>query len=97
MLFRSKIPNGSTEVYFNTKTEVIYTITNTINGKTFVDKCTGKAIISGNKISIKCLCDDKEIYPDPIEDSFIYDSKSKKLTSTSYRSTDGVYFIWNLK
>lgn len=92
-----KIPNSTTELYFETKNQVVYIITNVINGKTYIDKCRGKATLRGNKISINCTCDDKEIYPEPVLDSFTYDSKSKNLTSTSYRSTDGVYFVWNLK
>ena len=92
-----KIPNSTTELFFSSKNNVVYIITNVINGKTYVDKCPGKATVSGNNISINCMCEDKDIYPDPIKDSFTYDSKSKTLTSKSYRSTEGIYFIWNLK
>jgi hypothetical protein len=92
-----KIPNSTTEILFTSKNQIIYIITNVINGNTYIDKCPGKATLSGNKVSINCNCEDKELYPDPITDSFIYDSKSKKLTSKSNRSTDGAYFVWNLK
>jgi hypothetical protein len=92
-----KIPNSTTELHFTSKNQVTYIITNIINGKTYIDKCNGKATLSGNKISVKCICDDKELYPDPISDSFVYNATSKTLTSTSYRSTDGVYLIWKLK
>lgn len=93
----NKIPNSTTELLFTSKNQVTYIITNIINGKTYIDKCKGKATLNGNKISINCICDDKEIYPDPIIDSFNFDSKTNTLTSTSYRSIDGVYFLWNLK
>lgn len=96
-VMEDKLPNSTTELYFASKVQVVYIITNIINGKTYIDKCPGKATISENKISISCFCDDKELYPEPIKDSFIYDSSSKKLTSKSYRSTEGVYFVWNLK
>lgn len=92
-----KIPESTTELYFASKTQVIYIITNTIKGKTYIDKCPGKATLQGYKVSIICECDDKEIYPDPILDSFNYDPKSKTLVSTRYRSTDGRFHLWNLK
>jgi hypothetical protein len=91
------IPNSTTELFFPSKNQVVYIITNVIKGKTYIDKCPGKATLNGNIVSINCNCEDKEIYPDPISDSFIYDSKSKTLTSKSYKSTDGFYFVWNLK
>jgi hypothetical protein len=91
-----EIPNSTTELFFTSKNQVTYIITNEINGKTYIDKCPGKATLSGNKISIICNCADKELYPDPIKDSFIYDSKNKTLISTSYRSRNGVYFVWSL-
>jgi hypothetical protein len=97
-LMEDKI-SSSTELYFNSKDQVTYLITNVIKGKTYIDKCIGKATISDNKISINCTCDDKELYPDPISDSFIYDSKSQTLTSTKYTyvSEGRKYVIWNLK
>jgi hypothetical protein len=92
-----KIPNSTTEIYFTSKNQVIYIITNVINGKTYIDKCPGKATISGTKITVNCSCEDQEIYPDPILESFTYDSKSKTLTSTIYTTTEGTYFVWNMK
>ncbi len=92
-----KIPNSTTELYFKSKTQVDFIITNIISGKTYVDHCGGKATINGNKISINCSCDDKELYPDPIVDKFNYSSKSKTLISTSYKNSDGLNFTWNLK
>jgi hypothetical protein len=84
--------NGtSRELFFNSKNQVTYIITTEINGKTYIDKCPGKATISGNEISIIYNCADKEIYPDPIKESFVYDSKTKTFKSTSYR------FVWRLK
>lgn len=93
----NKIPDNKTELVFTSKTQVSYVITNIISGKTYIDKCNGTATLNGNKIAINCFCEDKEIYPDPIKDSFVYDPNGKKLTSTSFRSLDGVYHIWNQK
>lgn len=91
------IPNSTTDLKFNSNTQVLIIITNQMNGKTYVDECPGKATVQGNKITIYCTCEDREIYPDPIRDSYTYDQKSQVLTSTSYRSAVGKYFIWKLK
>ena len=89
---------GSTAVLtFKSNTQINYIITSNVGGKTYVDDCPGKASINGNSVAIECNCTDKEIYPDPIKDSYTYDSKTQSLTSTKWRSTDGKYFIWNLK
>ena len=96
-----KIPDNisTEEIYFTSKNQVIYIITSVIKGKTYIDKCSGKATLTGNKISINCICEDKELYPDPITDTFIYDSKSQTLTSTVYLYADGTkkHIVYNLK
>jgi hypothetical protein len=88
---------STTTLYFKSNTTASYVIVSTIGGKTYRDECSCKATISGNKISINCICDDKEIYPDPIKDSFVYDPQSQTLTSTSYRTVAGKYFVWKSK
>ncbi len=95
-LKEDEVPS-TTELFFTSKNQVTYIITSEINGKIYIDKCPGKATLNGNKISIICNCADKEIYPDPIKDNFVYDSKANTLISTSYRSRNGVYFVWRLK
>jgi hypothetical protein len=92
-----EIPNSTTELYFKSKTQVDFIMTNIVSGKTYVDHCLGKATINGNLISITCSCDDKELYPDLLVDKFNYNSKSKTLISTKYKNTDGLWFSWNLK
>jgi hypothetical protein len=65
----------------------------TISGAKFRDECPCTVkMVSGN-ISIKCICSDKEIYPDPIEDSFTYNDKTKVLTSTRYKDNKAKEFI----
>ena len=91
------ISNSTTEIKFISNTQVVYVITNVINGKTYIDECPGKSTFINNKLTINCNCSDKEIYLDPIKDSFVYDSKSNTLTSTSYRSVDGKFFVWENK
>jgi hypothetical protein len=88
---------STTTLYFKSNSTASYVMVSTIGGKTYRDECSCKATVSGNKISINCICDDKEIYPDPIKDSFMYDEKNQILTSTSYRTVDGKYFIWKSK
>jgi hypothetical protein len=88
---------STTTLYFKSNTTASYVMVSTIGGKTYRDECSCKATISGNKISINCICDDKEIYPDPIKDSFVYDPQSQTLTSTSYRTVAGKYFVWKSK
>lgn len=92
-----QIPNSTTDLMFISNSEVVYVITNVFNGKTFVDECPGKTTFINNKVTINCICKDKEIYPDPIKDSFIYNPKSQTLTSTIYKSVDGKYFVWEMK
>jgi hypothetical protein len=92
-----QIPNSTTDLMFISNTEVVYIITNVFNGKTYVDECPGKSTFINNKVNINCICKDKEIYPDPIKDSFIYNPKSLTLNSTIYKSVDGKDFVWEMK
>ena len=93
-----EIPNSTTHLYFKSNTEAAYIMTGSLmNGKTFRDECSCKSTIQGNKISINCICDDREIYPDPIKDSFVYDAASNSLKSTSYSDRNRNPFIWKYK
>jgi len=74
---------------FATNRQVNYIIGGVLpmSGKSYQDICPGTYSIEGNKITIRCVCADREVFPDPLEDSFIYNSKSRKLTSTRYQYT----------
>jgi hypothetical protein len=87
---------STTTLYFKSNSTASYTIVSAISGKTYTDNCDCKVTVNSDKISINCLCDDREIYPDPIKDSFIYAPQSQTLTSTSYRSISGKYFVWKI-
>jgi hypothetical protein len=52
------------------------------NGKIMQDVCYGSVILESNKIKVSCMCDDKEIYPDPLKEVFIFDAASYTLTTT---------------
>ena len=85
---------GDTYIRFDSNSNAVYIMT----GSGYTDECACSCNVNGNKISIKCICADKDIYPDPIEDSFTYDASKGTLTSTRYRtSSSGAYFVWNLK
>ena len=87
---------SSSVLKFKPNNQVVYVITNDINGKIYVDECPGKSTIQGNKISIVCNCPDKEIYPDPIKDSFTFDAVSNSLISGS-KNLNGKNIIWKSK
>ena len=76
------------------------------SGRSFQDICPCTATVNGTNIKIKCNCEDKEVYPDPIEDNFVFDKKKKQLISTKYKYTKGSapspelafkYVLWNQK
>jgi hypothetical protein len=94
----AKIPNSTTHLYFKSNTESVYVMTNVLmSGKTYIDECPCKTTVKGNNIEISCVCDDKEIYPDPINDSFIYDVATNSLKSTSYSDRDRNPIYWKFK
>ncbi len=85
---------GETYLRFESNTKATFIM----SSMGYTDECPCSCTVSGNKISIKCLCADRELYPDPIEDSFTYDAAKGILTSTRYRTTSGgAFFVWNLK
>ena len=99
---------STTIVRFTSNTQATYIMSGTLmmSGKTFRDECPCKCNISGNKVKITCNCPDKEIYPEPIVESYIYDAKAKTLTSTNFKYTSGSaptsdlvmkYMIWTQK
>ena len=64
-----------------------------ISGKPYRDECPCNVKLVSGVIEIRCICADKDIYPDPIEDSFTYDEKSKILTSTRFRNASTKKYI----
>jgi hypothetical protein len=68
-----------------------------MSGKTYIDECPCKTTVKGNNIEIICVCEDKELYPDPITDSFVYDSATNSLKSTSYSDRNRNPIYWKFK
>jgi hypothetical protein len=88
----------SEKIHFlsNSKATYIITTKSIYNSSTYIDKCPCSITIKADKISIKCECEDKEIYEKPIEDSFIYDKKNKILKSTYWKTVKGEPILWKL-
>lgn len=51
-------------------------------GKQYEDICFGNYAIEGNKIKVVYSCDDKEVYPEPQRETFVFSTNSNTLTST---------------
>lgn len=51
-------------------------------GKQYQDICYGTYSIEANKIRVIYACDDKEVYPDPHKEVFIFSSLNNTLTTT---------------
>jgi hypothetical protein len=93
-----EIPNSTTHLYFKSNTESVFVMTNVLmSGKTYIDECPCKTTVKGNNIEISCVCEDKELYPDPITDSFVYDSATNSLKSTSYSDRNRNPIYWKFK
>lgn len=74
---------GSKEVYtFLSSTKVKLVMLSEFNGKIMQDVCFGTVVFESNKIKVSCICDDKEIYPDPLKEAFVFDAASNSLTTT---------------
>jgi hypothetical protein len=76
---------GGKETYtFVSTTKIKLVMQSEFNGKIMQDVCYGSVILESNKIKVSCMCDDKEIYPDPLKEAFIFDATSNTLTTTIY-------------
>lgn len=94
----NQIPNSSAQLYFKSNTEAVYIMSGSLmSGRTYREECNCKVTFQGKEISISCLCNDREMYPDPIKDSFIYDAATNSLKSTSWSDRNRNPFIWKSK
>mgnify|MGYP000034985008 FL=1 len=74
---------GGKEAYtFLSNTKVKLVMLSEFNGKIIQDVCFGSVVFELNKIKVSCICDDKEIYPDPLKEAFVFDAASNSLTTT---------------
>ena len=74
---------GSKEAYtFLSSTKIKLVMLSEFNGKIMQDVCFGTVVFESNKIKVSCICDDKEIYPDPLKEVFIFNAATNSLTTT---------------
>lgn len=74
---------GSKEAYtFLSNNKIKLVMLSEFNGKYMQDVCFGKVVFESNKIKVSCICDDKEIYPDPLKETFIFDTATNSLITT---------------
>ena len=67
------------------------------NGKSYNDICFGQCSVEGNKVKVSCSCEDKEFYPDPLKEIFIYDKGKNTLTTTIHYDQNKKPRIFYLK
>lgn len=74
---------GSKEAYtFISSTKVKLVMLSEFNGKIMQDVCLGNVVFESNKIKVSCICTDKEIYPEPLKEAFIFDTATNSLITT---------------
>lgn len=74
---------GSKEAYtFLSNNKIKLVMLSEFNGKYMQDVCFGTVVFESNKIKVSCICDDKEIYPDPLKETFIFDTATSSLITT---------------
>ena len=87
--FEKEKKNGTSSVKIEFKSNNVanYIMSGTLyNGSAFRDVCPCSYSITGPTIKIKCICSDKEIYPDPIEHRFNYNNNTKNLEDQDYEN-----------
>lgn len=52
------------------------------NGQTFRDVGNCQSSVEGNRVKINCICEDRDTFPDPLKEIFIYDAKTGNLSTT---------------
>lgn len=76
--------NSKEQYAFISNTEAKLILLSEFNGQSYKDVCSCKSSVDGNIVKISCNCEDKEIYPEPLKEIFIYDKSKNILTTTIY-------------
>lgn len=76
--------NSKEQYAFISNTEAKLILLSEFNGQSYKDVCSCKSSVDGNIVKISCNCEDKEIYPEPLKETFIYDKSKNILTTTIY-------------
>ena len=74
--------NSKEQYAFISNTEAKLIMLSEFSGQSYKDVCSCKSSVDGNIVKISCNCEDKEIYPEPLKESFIYDKNKNTLTTT---------------
>jgi len=91
------ITNGKEQYKFISNTKVKLIMLSEFNGKSFQDICLCQCSIEGNKIKVNCTCEDKEVFPNPLKETFIYDPNKNTLTTTIHYDQNRKPRIFYLK
>lgn len=89
--------NSKEQYAFISNTEAKLIMLSEFNGKSYKDVCLCKCSVEGNKVKVSCNCEDKEIYPEPLKETFIYDKSKNTLTTTIHYDRNKKPRIFNLK
>jgi hypothetical protein len=95
--YTDKYTNAKTQYTFLSNNKVKLVMLTESNSKQFKDICFCQSSIEGNRIKANCICEDKEIFPDPLKETFIYDPKTNTLTTTIYYDQNRKPQIYILK
>lgn len=95
--YTDKYTNAKTQYTFLSNNKVKLVMLAESNSKQFKDICFCQSSIEGNRIKTNCICEDKEIFPDPLKETFIYDPKTNTLTTTIYYDQNRKPQIYILK
>lgn len=101
-----KNEDASSVLQFFSNKQAVYIMSgkSLYSGRRYSDQCPCTVTVNKTAVTIRCICDDRDIYPDPIEDAYIYDNKMGKLTSTRYKYSSGSapspewtmkFIVWN--
>ena len=77
-----KLTGGKESYTFISNSKVKLVMQSEFNGKIMQDVCYGNVVFESLKVKVSCICDDKEIFPDPLKEVFIFDAGSNTLVTT---------------
>jgi len=89
--------NSKEQYAFISNNEAKLIMLSEFNGKSYKDVCLCKCSVEGNNVKVSCNCEDKEIYPKPLKETFIYDKGKNTLTTTIHYDRNKKPRIFNLK
>lgn len=89
--------NNVEQYSFLSETKVRLVMKSVVNGDFFEDVCVCQYTIDGNKINVNCICEDKEIYPNPLKETFIYNRGKNTLSTTIHYDKNKQPRVFKLK